>query len=66
MNNKITPVWEENKCRQCLLCTPVCQSLSIPIRTGKRAEIDYDNCVSCGICAKVCPFGAITLQTSTL
>ena len=24
-----------------------------------RAEIDYDKCVSCGMCLVNCPFGAI-------
>ena len=28
------------------------------MNTG-RAEIDYDKCVSCGMCLVNCPFGAI-------
>jgi pyruvate ferredoxin oxidoreductase delta subunit len=57
-----TPVWAEDKCKQCLLCTPVCPDMSIPVRTGKRTEFDYDHCKGCGICAKVCPFGAIKMR----
>ena len=34
-----TPVWSQEKCKQCLLCTPVCR-----------------------ICARVCPFGAISMR----
>ena len=56
-----TPIWEQEKCKQCLLCTPVCPDGSVPVRNGKRVEFDYDHCKGCGICAKVCPFGAITM-----
>ena len=35
---------------------------SIPVKDSKRAEFDYDHCKGCGICAKVCPFGAIEMK----
>ena len=57
-----TPVFLEQKCKQCLLCTPVCPDSSIPVKDGKRSGFDYDHCKGCGICAKVCPFGAITMR----
>jgi pyruvate ferredoxin oxidoreductase delta subunit len=60
------PVWEESKCRQCLVCTPVCPDMLIPIKTGKRTEFDYDNCNGCGRCAKVCPYGAINMNERLL
>ena len=53
---------KEEKCRQCLLCVPVCPDSSIPVSEGKRREFDYDHCKGCGICAKVCPFGAIEMK----
>jgi 2-oxoacid:acceptor oxidoreductase delta subunit (pyruvate/2-ketoisovalerate family) len=28
----------------------------------ERPEIDYDNCVKCGLCAQYCPEEAITLD----
>ena len=57
-----TPVFLRDKCRQCLLCAPVCPDLSIPVsEDGKRGEFDYFFCKGCGICANVCPFGAITM-----
>jgi pyruvate ferredoxin oxidoreductase delta subunit len=30
-------------------------------KSGNRLEIDYDFCKGCGICAFVCPKGAITM-----
>ena len=57
-----TPVHITEKCRQCLLCVPVCPDSSIPLENGKRLGFDYDHCKGCGICAKVCPFGAIEMK----
>ena len=53
------PVWNAEKCKQCLLCAPSCPDSSIPVKDGKRTEFDYDHCKGCGICFKACPFGAI-------
>lgn len=57
-----TPVLDAKKCRQCLLCAPVCPDSSIPVKDGKRQDFDYDHCKGCGICAAVCPFDAISMQ----
>ncbi len=57
-----TPVLDPDKCRQCLLCAPVCPDSSIPVKNGRRLDFDYDHCKGCGICAKACPFGAITMK----
>ena len=56
------PVFVEDKCKQCLLCVPVCPDSSIPVQDKKRLEFDYDHCKGCGICVKACPFGAITME----
>lgn len=54
------PVWLQEKCKQCLLCYPVCPDTSILVGAdGKRKDFDYDHCKGCGVCAKVCPFKAI-------
>ena len=54
------PVWNEQKCKQCLLCFPVCPDSSILVNgEGTMTGIDYDHCKGCGVCAKVCPFKAI-------
>ncbi len=57
-----TPVFHADKCKQCLLCVPVCPDSSIPVKDAKRLDFDYDHCKGCGICAKVCPFDAITMK----
>ena len=57
-----TPVLDEKKCRQCLLCVPYCPDSCIPVKDGKRQEFDYDHCKGCGICAKACPFDAIFMK----
>lgn len=56
------PVMEWDKCKQCLLCAPVCPDCSIPVEDKKRLEFDYDHCKGCGICANVCPFDAIHME----
>lgn len=54
------PVWLQDKCRQCLLCYPVCPDTAILVgEDGKRKDFDYDHCKGCGVCARVCPFNAI-------
>lgn len=54
------PVWLEDKCKQCLLCNPVCPDSSVLVNEeGKMIGFDYDHCKGCGVCTKVCPFKAI-------
>lgn len=55
------PVWLQEKCKQCLLCYPVCPDTAILVDpgTGKRVDFNYDHCKGCGVCYKVCPFQAI-------
>ena len=54
-----TPVFLEEKCKQCMLCIPVCPDVCIPMKDGRRLQFDYDHCKGCGICIKACPFNAI-------
>ena len=60
-----TPVFIQEKCKQCLLCVPYCPDSCIPVKDGERQEFDYDHCKGCGICAKACPFGAIEMEQPT-
>ncbi len=57
-----TPVFDKDKCKQCLLCAPVCPDSAIPVKDSKRGEFDYDHCKGCGICVKACPFGALSMR----
>ena len=57
-----TPVFHEDKCKQCLLCAPVCPDSCIPVKDGKRGEFDLEHCKGCGICVKNCPFGALEMK----
>lgn len=53
------PVWNKEKCKQCLLCFPVCPDSSIMVNEeGAMVGVDYDHCKGCGVCTKVCPFKA--------
>ena len=38
-----TPVWNADKCKQCLLCVPVCPDSSIPVKNCERTDFDYDH-----------------------
>ena len=50
-------------CRGCIVnrCTEVCPNDAIKI-IDKKAVIDKDKCVECGLCTKACPYSAIIHQ----
>lgn len=50
-------------CRGCIVnrCTEVCPRGAIKI-VNKRAVIDKDKCIECGLCTKACPYSAIIHQ----
>ena len=49
------PVFLSENCKQCGLCFPVNKEC-------KREDFNYDYCKGCGVCSKVCPFGAIKME----
>lgn len=49
------PIWNKEKCINCLACWINCPDTAIKIVDGKMAGIDYDHCKGCGICAHECP-----------
>lgn len=61
----MVPVWDPKKCIHCMKCVNSCPENCIPIKIvkglPKRLETDFDYCKGCGICANVCPVGAIKM-----
>ena len=53
------PVFFADKCKQCLLCFPVCPDSAIVLKDGKMEGFDMDFCKGCLVCKAVCPFSAI-------
>jgi len=49
------PVWDKEKCINCMFCWIACPDSAIIVKDGKMTGIDYDHCKGCGICAKECP-----------
>ena len=51
----------QNACIGCKKCEKVCKFDAIHV-TDNHAVIDYDKCVSCGLCVKECPKQCIVKQ----
>ena len=57
----LRPVLDKEKCINCMLCWVYCPDNSIEVVEGKVEGFDFDYCKGCGVCANVCPKGAITM-----
>ena len=61
------PMLDEAACTRCLLCYMQCPDGTIykvadeDARGGIRLAADYDFCKGCGVCAKACRCGAISM-----
>ncbi len=56
------PILDKDKCINCHLCWAFCPDASILSEDGEvKAQIDYDHCKGCGICANECPVDAIKM-----
>lgn len=49
------PVWDSEKCIQCLRCWIFCPDSAVKVVDGKIAGPNYQHCKGCGICARHCP-----------
>ena len=56
------PIWDKEKCINCLLCFHFCPDMAIKVVDGKREETDLDYCKGCGICAQICPVKCIKME----
>ena len=53
------PVWDQEACKNCMLCWIVCPDVSILVNDQVMTGIDYDHCKGCGICVHECKFNAL-------
>ena len=57
LDKKVKPLKTVTDCRNCGKCMKLgCPAI---VRGADGVRIDPDQCTGCGICAQVCPFGAI-------
>ncbi|MEM2974622.1 MAG: 4Fe-4S binding protein [Candidatus Micrarchaeia archaeon] len=42
-------------------CIEHCPDICISFDTARKAEVDFDYCKGCGICAELCPVKAIVM-----
>ena len=59
-------VWNKDKCVHCGKCIPACNHFANSFtEPGKNGEykVNYHHCTMCQHCLKVCPVGAITLDS---
>ncbi len=55
--------FDEEKCKNCSLCTKNCKSSCIDFKTH---TVDYSRCVTCGDCISSCKHGALTYAPGSL
>jgi pyruvate ferredoxin oxidoreductase delta subunit len=55
------PILDKGKCTKCALCWLNCPDAAIKPTEEGWYEADLDYCKGCGICAEICPVGAITM-----
>jgi len=55
------PLWDKDKCTNCLICWVNCPDSSIKLQDGQMVGIDLDHCKGCGVCVTECRFEALRL-----
>ncbi len=58
----LRPVIDTEKCVNCLQCYMYCPD-GVIYKKDSKVSIDYDFCKGCGICTKICKFGAISMES---
>lgn len=59
------PVFDPEKCSQCMLCVIYCPDAAIALKEGKVVGVDYEHCKGCGICATECPQDALIMHSES-
>ena len=55
------PIWDDEKCTDCLLCWVSCPDSSILVRNREMTGIDLMHCKGCGVCVTMCRFDALKM-----
>ncbi len=55
------PAWDTDKCTKCALCYLYCPDAAVKEKADGYFEADQDYCKGCGVCARECWFGAISM-----
>jgi len=55
------PLWDEEKCKQCLLCWINCPDSAVLVDNELMTGIDYEHCKGCGVCFAECRFDALQM-----
>lgn len=55
----LRPVIDQEKCTKCKTCWIFCPDAAIQIDEQNNMKVNLKYCKGCGICASVCPVGAI-------
>lgn len=56
---KFVPVIDKRKCKKCGICAEICKANAIFFSPGNYPRVIRSNCIGCGACKLLCPFGAI-------
>ena len=57
------PVWTKSHCIRCGVCWTVCPEGAIIEEEGGYFDVNLDYCKGCGICARECVIGCISMVT---
>ena len=55
------PIWDQEKCKNCLLCWMNCADSCVLVRDETMSGIMYHHCKGCGVCAVECRFDAMKM-----
>lgn len=55
------PIWNEEKCKQCMLCWINCPDSAIEVTDSKMTGINFNHCKGCGICVAECRFDSLKM-----